>query len=200
MSKEQRRPVTAVVLAAGQGKRMGQTKQLLPWGNTTVLGQTLRNLRASAAHDILVVVGHDAEEVTKEAAVVGVPVIHNPNYAAGEMLSSLKVAVRHVDDDCAAVLVMLADQPMVAPETIDLLLAAFQRGEGELIAPVYEGKRGNPVLIGRRYFAELLELPAGGAPRDLLRRHAAEMVSISVETDTTLRDLDRPGDYERWRP
>lgn len=200
MREEQRKRVTAVVLAAGQGKRMGRTKQLLPWGETTVLGQTLRNLRASAVHDILVVVGHRAEGVAKEAAAIGVPFVHNPNYATGEMLSSLKVAVRYVDDDCAAVLVMLADQPMVAPQTINELLAAFQRGEGELIAPVYEGKRGNPVLIGRRYFAELLELPAEGAPRDLLRRHTAELILVPVTTDTVLRDLDDPQQYERWRP
>lgn len=200
MREEQRKRITAVVLAAGQGKRMGRTKQLLPWRETTVLGQTLRNLRASAVHDILVVVGHQAEEVAKEAAAIGVPFVHNPNYATGEMLSSLKVAVRHMDDDCAAVLVMLADQPMIAPQTINELLASFQRGEGELIAPVYEGKRGNPVLIGRRYFAELLELPADSAPRDLLRRHMAELILVPVTTDTVLRDLDEPAQYERWRP
>jgi molybdenum cofactor cytidylyltransferase len=199
VSEVQRR-VTAVVLAAGQASRMGRTKQLLPWGDTTVLGQTLRNLQTSNVHDILVVAGHDAEPVAGVAAAAGVPVVYNPDYATGEMLSSLQVAVRHLPDDRTAVLVMLADQPMVEPETIDTLLAAYWQGQGELIAPSFEGRRGNPVLIGRRYFAELLDLPAGGAPRDLLRRYAAEVVRVDVETDTVLRDLDKIEEYERWRP
>lgn len=199
VSEVQRR-VTAVVLAAGQASRMGQTKQLLPWGETTVLGQTLGNLRASAVHDILVVVGHDAEPVAGVAAAAGVPIVYNPDYATGEMLSSLQVAVEHLPDDRAAVLVMLADQPLVEAETIDALLGAYWQGQGELIAPFFAGRRGNPVLIGRRHFVELLALPADGAPRDVLRRHAAEVVSVSMETDTILRDLDNPDEYERWRP
>jgi molybdenum cofactor cytidylyltransferase len=192
--------VTAVVLAAGQATRMGHTKQLLPWGETTVLGQTLRNLRASAVDDILVVTGHERGAVTAIAAAHGVPVVDNPGYATGEMLSSLQVAVGTLPPDCAAVLVMLADQPMVEPETINALLEAFWQGEGELIAPSFAGQRGNPVLIGRRYFAELLALPAGSAPRDLLRRHAAGLFWLPVESDTILRDLDNRDDYQRWRP
>jgi molybdenum cofactor cytidylyltransferase len=197
---EVHRRVTAVVLAAGQATRMGQTKQLLPWGETTVLGKTLRNLQASAVHNITVVVGHEAEPVAGVAAAAGVPILYNPDYAAGEMLSSLKVAVRKVPPSCAAVLVVLADQPMVEPETVDLLLAAYWQGQGELIAPFFEGRRGNPVLIGRPYFEELLDLPSGGAPRDLLRKYAAEVVHVPVETDTILRDLDDPDEYDRWRP
>jgi molybdenum cofactor cytidylyltransferase len=197
---EVHRRVTAVVLAAGQGTRMGRTKQLLPWGETTVLGQTLCNLQASAVHNITVVVGHEAEPVAAVAAACGVPIVYNPDYAAGEMLSSLKAAVRKAPADCAAVLVMLADQPMVGPETIDSLLVAYWQGQGELIAPFFEGRRGNPVLIGRAHFDELLALPPGGAPRDLLQRHAAEVVPIPVETDAVLRDLDKLEEYERWRP
>jgi molybdenum cofactor cytidylyltransferase len=89
---------------------------------------------------------------------------------------------------------------MVEPETVDLLLAAYWQGQGELIAPFFEGRRGNPVLISRSYFDELLELPPGGAPRDLLREYAAEVVHVPVETDTILRDLDDPDEYDRWRP
>jgi molybdenum cofactor cytidylyltransferase len=179
---------------------MGQTKQLLPWGETTVLGQTLHNLQASAVHNITVVVGHEAEPVAGVAAAAGVSIIYNPDYAAGEMLSSLKAAIRKVPAGCAAVLVVLADQPMVRPETIDLLLAAYWQGQGELIAPFFAGRRGNPVLIGRPYFDELLNLPLGGAPRDLLRKHPAEVIRVPVETPSILHDLDDPDEYERWRP
>ena len=198
--REVQQRVTAVVLAAGEGARMGQTKQLLPWGDTTVLGQTIRNLGQTAVHHQLIITGHQAETVTAIAQAEGVETLHNPNHAAGEMLSSLQTAVRQLPGSVTAVLVVLADQPMVEPETIDLILAAYWQGKGELIAPVHAGRRGNPVLIGRRYFADLLALPPGDAPRTLLRRHANQLHLVNVPTDTVLRDLDSPEQYQRERP
>ncbi len=192
--------VTAVVLAAGQGKRMGRTKQLLPWGETTVLGQTLRNVLGSAVHDCIVVSGHKAEAVAAIAKAEGVRVVHNSDYVAGEMLSSLQTAVRQLDGGVAAVLVMLADQPMVASETLDQILSAFWQGRSDLVAPIFEGKRGNPVLIGRRYFEELLALPIGAVPRDLVKRYSDKLYLVEVGSDSVLRDLDQVEDYERLRP
>ncbi len=198
--REVQQRVTAVILAAGEGARMGQTKQLLPWGSTTVLGQTIRNLGQTAVHHQLVITGHEADKVRQIARAAGVETLHNPDYAAGEMLSSLQTAVRQLPAKVTAVLVMLADQPMVEPETIDQILAAYWQGKGELMAPAYQGRRGNPVLIGRRYFAELLALPPGDAPRTLLRRHADQLHLVAVPTDSILRDLDSPEQYERKRP
>lgn len=197
---EVHRRVTAIVLAAGESERMGQTKQLLPWGHTTVLGQTLANLKASAASEILVVTGHDALAVEAIAAEAKVPTIHNPNYAGGEMLSSLQVALRNLPENRAAVLVVLADQPLVESETIDQLLFAYWQGGSEIVAPSYQGQRGNPVLIGRPFFDELLALPTGSAPRDLLKRHPAAIRLIDVPARSILVDLDSPAHYERWRP
>lgn len=198
--RELHQRVTTVILAAGEGKRMGETKQLLPWGSTTVLGQTIRNLQQTAVHNLLVITGHEAETVNKVAREADVKTLHNPDYAAGEMLSSLQTAVRQLPENITAVLVMLADQPMVKPETIDLLLEAYWQGHSDLIAPVFEGRRGNPVLIGRSYFAELLALPPGDAPRTLLHRHADKLHLVEVPTDSILRDLDKPEQYERERP
>ncbi|MGD2050227.1 MAG: selenium cofactor biosynthesis protein YqeC [Chloroflexota bacterium] len=197
---EVHRRVAAVVLAAGESERMGRTKLLLPWGQTTVLGQTLANLKASAANEILVVSGHEASTVETIAAEAKVPTIHNPNYAAGEMLSSLQVAVQNLPGNRAAVLVVLADQPLVKPETIDQILISYWQGGSEIIAPAYQGQRGNPVLIGRPFFDELLGLPVGSAPRDLLKRHPAAVRLIHVPTQSILVDLDTPAHYDRWRP
>jgi molybdenum cofactor cytidylyltransferase len=198
--REVHQRVTAVILAAGKGKRMGETKQLLPWGDTTVLGQTIRNLQQTAVYDLLVITGHEAAAVNKIAQEAGVKTLHNPDYAAGEMLSSLQTAVHQLPANITAVLAMLADQPMVESTTIDLLLEAYWQGHSDLIAPVFGGRRGNPVLIGRDYFAELLALPPGDAPRTLLRRHADELHLVEVPTDSILRDLDKPEQYERERP
>lgn len=192
--------VVAVVLAAGTASRMGRAKQLLPWGQHTILEQTLHNVRQSRIEQIVVVTGYRAEEVAALARRAGATVVHNENYEEREMLSSLQVAVAHLPADCAGVLVMLADQPLVEAQTINRLLAAFQEGRGNIIAPTYEGRRGNPVLIGKRFFHELLALPLGAAPRDLLRRHPEALQLVPVASDSVLLDIDRPADYERHRP
>jgi len=192
--------VTAVVLAAGESKRMGRTKQLLPWGNSTVLGKTLANLAVSLVHDVVVVSGYQAQDVAKIATAHGAATLHNSAYATGGMLSSLQVAVRALHPDRGAVLAVLADQPMLAPKTIDQLLIAHWQGRGHLVAPAYQGRRGNPVLIDRAYFDELLALSPGDAPRTLLRRHPEQLHLVAVEDPTVLQDLDLPEDYQRWRP
>jgi molybdenum cofactor cytidylyltransferase len=192
--------VTAVILAAGQAKRMGQTKQLLSWGSTTVLGQTIRNLKQTAVHKTWVISGHEAEAVEAIAAAEQVNCLHNPDFATGEMISSLQTAVRQLPSHITAVLVILADQPMVQPAIIEQILAAYWQGKGDLIAPVYQGQRGNPVLIGRAYFEELLQLTPKDAPRTLLRRHPDKLHLLPVTSSTILRDLDSPEQYERERP
>lgn len=190
--------VTAAILAAGQAKRMGQLKQLLPWGATTILGQTIRNIKASAVHDCVVVTGHKSDATAAVAADEQVATVTNPGYAAGEMLSSLQTAVVHLPQQISAVLVMLADQPMVEPKVIDSLLQAYWRGSGDIIAPQNKGKRGNPVIIDRCHFAELLALPSGAAPRDLLRKH--EVTLVPVESESVLQDIDDLEDYRRYQP
>jgi molybdenum cofactor cytidylyltransferase len=124
-------PVTAVILAAGQGKRMGQTKQLLPWGQTTVLGQTKQNTRRSLATDVCVVSGHEAEKVEAIAIAENVYAIRNMYYADAEMLSSLQTAVAQLPEKVTAVLVILADQPLIAADIMDQLLNAFWQGKGD---------------------------------------------------------------------
>lgn len=179
---------------------MGRTKPLLPWGRTTMLGQTLANLLASTVDDLLVVTGHDAPAVEQEAASHGVRAVFNAAYAAGEMISSLQAALDALPESCSAVLVVLADQPLIPPAIIDQVIDAFRAGKGEIVAPVYRGLRGHPVLFGRRFFPALRALPPGAAPRDLLREQADALYLLPVESDTILLDLDRPGQYEQFRP
>lgn len=198
--REVHRQVTAVVLAAGQSRRMGRQKLLLPWGETTVLGETLRRAGETAVTRRLVVTGHDAAAVAQIARQQDADVLHNPLAAAGgEMITSLQAALRQLPADVAAVLVVLGDQPLVQPATIDRLLEAFWQG-AELAAPTYQAQRGNPVLIGRRYFADLLALPPTAAPRDVLRRHADALQLLPVDDPGIVQDLDRPEAYAALRP
>ncbi len=179
---------------------MGQTKQLLPWGDTTVLGQVLQNLKASSLHDSLVISGHEASAVEAVALAEDVEAVHNVHYNSGEMISSLQTAVRHLPTNTDAILVMLADQPLVTPAIIDHLLTAYRQGKGDIIAPVYNGQRGNPVLISRRFFPDLLALSPGSAPRDLLRRQPDAIHLVEIADESVLIDLDDPKTYQRWQP
>lgn len=197
--KEVRRRVAAVVLAAGESRRMGRNKLLLPWGDMTVLGRVLANVSASDVHSTVVVTGHDREHTETIASQMDVPTLQNEDYAKG-MLASVQAAVRHLPPAVDAAFVVLGDQPLVGPEIINRLLSAYAEDPRGLIAPVYRGRRGNPVLIDRRYFAELLALPQEAAPRVLLQHHGDDVHYVECESDAILHDLDRPEDYERLRP
>ncbi len=188
--------ITAVILAAGKSERMGVPKLSLAWGDGTILEQTMSRAQESLAHDLLLVTGHDAAAVQKMARGVTppVPTIHNAAHADGEMILSLQTAVAHLDNSIEAILVLLGDQPLVETAVLNQLMHAFWRGEGEIIAPAFEGQRGNPVLIARAHFAELLALPPDAAPHHLLRRHPVTL--IPVGSDSILKDVDDPKSYE----
>ena len=190
--------VIGIILAAGQSKRMGRSKQQLPWGDTTVLGQTIRNLKQSAVHTVLVVTGHETAAATAIAAAEGVSAVFNPRYAEGEMVSSLQKAITYLEPQDGAVLVMLADQPLVEAETINKIIEAYWQDMSAIIAPEHHGQRGNPVLFDRRHFAEILALPPGSAPRDVIKRH--KVTIVPVESPSVLQDIDQPQDYQRHKP
>lgn len=190
--------IAAVVLAAGLSSRMGQSKALLPWGeNQTVIEQILGQLQQINLEQILVVTGHLAEQV--QAKAMDVAAVHNLHYATGEMLSSLKVGLLAQAETTDAVLVVLADQPRLQTDIVRQLVQAFEDGKGEIVAPRYQGERGHPMLISRRYWDEILALPAGGAPRDVIQKQRDRLNFVDVETDSVLSDIDTPEDYERER-
>lgn len=195
--------VTAVVLAAGRSERMGEAKLLLPWdaphGASTILGATLANVLAAEPDEVLLVSGAYRQGVEAVAMKMGVRVVHNQNFAAGEMLSSLQTAVRQLPAETAGMLVMLGDLPFVPAGVMVEVMGAFRAGLGEIVAPVCEGRRGHPVLWGRRFFERLLALPATAVPRALMRAEDTAVHLVSVEEEGIWRDIDTPAQYARWR-
>lgn len=198
-AREVHRPVTGVVLAAGQSTRMGEPKLLLPWGEgSTMIREVCRTALASAGmQEVVVVTGAWREGV--EEALAGLPVrfVHNPEHAEGEMLSSVKAGLRALLDDAAAALVFLGDQPGLEPGVVDEVLRGYAEGRGRIIAPTYQGRRGHPVLFDRATWDALIALPVGSAPRDLLRARDADVVEVDTNTPTVLQDIDTPDDYEQ---
>ncbi len=196
---EVRRRIGAVVLAGGLSSRMGQLKVLLPWDERPIINVILDRLRHARMDEIMVVTGHNAEKVRAAIAKEGVRYTHNADYKEGDMLSSLQAGIRALPPGIAACLVVLGDQPQLDIRVISDVVAAYAEGKGTIIAPSFQRRRGHPILIDRMYWPELLDLPQGAAPRDVINAHSDAIAYVNVDNDSILRDIDTPDDYQRER-
>lgn len=197
---EVQRSVGAVVLAAGMSTRMGQPKVLLPWTERrTIIEHIVEQLIHSRIDHIVVVTGHNADEVKALVKPLGARVVFNRGYKTGEMLSSLKVGLRALPEHVAAGLVVLGDQPRLQTRVIYNVLKAYAEGAGEIVAPSYQMRRGHPILIARRFWPELMSLKRSAAPRDVINAHQDSIAYVEVDTDSVLRDIDTPDDYRDER-
>ncbi len=185
--------VPVLLLAAGQSRRMGpDNKLLLPVEGKPMVRHAAEAALASQAEGVVVVTGHEAEAV--RAALADLPLVfaHNPDYASG-LASSLKRGLAALPGEPDAVLVQLGDMPAVSQEVIDRLIAAFNPAEGRSICiPTFKGKRGNPALIARRYFAELQTLQGDVGARHLISDYPEQVAEVAMPDGAVLLDLDTP--------
>ena len=188
------RRIAGLVLAAGLSSRMAPANKLLAKGagGETIVGRVADALVASKVETAIVVVGHAAEQVV--AALAGRPVtfVQAPDYTAG-LSASLRAGIAALPSDISAALVCLGDMPLVTPQLIDQVIDAYDPGEGRaIVVPTHRGKRGNPVLWDRRFFADILALTGDTGARALLMRHAEYVVEIEVGSEAVLTDFDTP--------
>ena len=133
--------ICAIVPAAGESRRMGRHKLLLPFGSTTVIAHIVDQLLASVVDEVLVVVGHAGDRVAEALGDRPVTIVPNPDYRSG-MLSSVRCGLRAVPEGCRAVLVALADQPTITRRLIDKLVGAYASNDKGIVVPVHGGRRG----------------------------------------------------------
>jgi molybdenum cofactor cytidylyltransferase len=201
MKAEPNSRVAAIILAAGKSTRMGGAKQLLGLGESTVLGQTIENVRRSAVDEIVLVLGASAEAIRRQlpsALLEGLKVVLNPAYEQG-MASSLRAGLSALDPKVEAALIVLADQPFVRPETLNHLANQHHRTKAQIVIPTYQGVRGNPVLLDHAIFPEVMALQGDVGCRAIFGRHKEETVNLEVEDEGILLDIDNQADYERLR-
>ncbi len=191
--------LAAVVLAAGQSRRMGQAKINLPWGQTTVLGQIVSVLSEAGLPEILVVTGAHPLQPCPEWAELPLRFVHNPD-PAGEMLSSLQLGLRSLPGHVQAVLIALGDQPHIQAAVVRALLQAHCLSRAPLVLPSYQNHRGHPWLVDRSLWPDILALRTPQTGRDFLNAHANAVQYLLVDTPSVLQDLDTPEDYEQSRP
>jgi len=186
--------ISTIILAAGESRRMGQPKMLLPWDKSTVLQTLIKTFQAAGIKDILVVTGGAHEQVD---ALVGqtVQTVFNKNYARGEMLSSIQMGLKTKMSESRAVLIALGDQPQVQTRCIQQILQEYKRTNASLIVPSYKMRRGHPWLVARELWDEILKMPVGETSREFLNRHAHDIHYVQLDTASILQDLDTPEDY-----
>lgn len=172
--------VSAILLAAGESKRMGGAKLLLPFGSSTILEQTVDNLLNSRVDDVIVVLGHSAAEMTRLIANRPVTITINQNYREG-MSTSVVAGLNIVSDNAQGIMLVLADQPLVDSQTINLLLDTFATHDKGIIIPVYQGERGHPVIFANRYKGELLRLKGDVGGREVIDQHPDDILEVDVD-------------------
>ena len=151
----------------------------------------LENVRSAKLDDVIVVLGAHADEIRRQVRFGGERVVVNPDYAQG-MSTSLQAGLRALADGAEGAMIVLADQPYVTARTMGLLAAEFRRARPPALAPSFEGRRGNPVVIGAALFPELMELRGDAGFRAIAARHA--VAELAVDDPGVLMDVDQPSD------
>jgi molybdenum cofactor cytidylyltransferase len=185
--------IAAVVLAAGRSTRMGGPNKLLAEiARRPLVRIAAEAALASGAKPVIVVAGHQHDQV--EQALTGLPVrvVHNPNFADG-LGTSLRVGIAAVPAEADGAIVLLGDMPQVDARLIDRLITAFDPDRGALVVvPTFEGKRGNPVLWSRRFFPDLMAIEGDVGARHLIGRYGEAVVEVPVDGKGALTDIDTP--------
>jgi molybdenum cofactor cytidylyltransferase len=189
--------IVAVVLSAGESSRMGRPKALLPIEDETFLERIVKALKRAGVGKIVVVIGHNAEEMRSQVDHLPVKILVNHQYKLGQ-LSSLHVAIRHIlsDPDCDGILVHLVDHPYINATLVSQMIEAFYASGKLIVRPRYQGKRGHPVILSRKLFTELLNAPIEQGAKAVVNAHAADTLEIDSDEGVTI-DIDTPDEYSQ---
>ena len=174
---------------------MGKPKQLMPFGQSTILAQAIDNLAGSAVDEIIVVLGYRAEEITKTITTKPVKIAINPNYREG-MSTAITAGLNLVAGQSQAVMLALGDQPLVDSQTINRLIGQFYNHDKGIVIPTYQGKRGHPVIFAIKYKPELLELKGDIGAREIIKNHADDTLEVAVDSEGIISDIDTRSDYQ----
>lgn len=185
----------AVVLAAGYSSRMGCFKPLLDMGGQSALERVIQTLQQGGISSVVVVTGHQQEQLEPIISRMGAQNAYNDRFAEG-MFTSVQQGISALPAEASGCLFTLVDYPLIEPEVIGLLLAEHEEEPEKFIVPTFQGKKGHPLVIPMVYRQEILENDGKEGLKGITRRHEAQMIRIPVETETVVLDMDTPEAYE----
>ena len=188
--------ISGILLAAGLSTRMGEPKQLLPFGESTIVETVVDNMLGAKFDEIIVVVGHRAAEVQKQLGTRPIKIVFNPDYRDG-MLTSAQAGIRARKENGEFAL-MLVDQPFITSALINQVIEAYQQTEKDIAVPSHNYKRGHPVIFDQKYASDILALGTeSDGVRTLFKKYSDDIHYVAVDTDSVLRDIDYREDYKR---
>lgn len=191
-----KRFVSGLVLGAGASSRLGEPKQLLPYRGTTLLGWVVAQAgRAAGLDEVVVVLGRAADEIRERVDFGTAKVVDNPVFGDG-CASSYRAGIGAVDPKCEAIMILLGDQPGVAPEIIDRVADEWKRGDAQIVLTSYRGRKGHPMLFAKPLFDRLVGLHGDKAAWKLVDANP-ELVGEAVFDLPFPEDIDTREDFER---
>jgi molybdenum cofactor cytidylyltransferase len=186
--------LAAVILSGGASRRMGSPKALLPYQGRPFLEHLLDITKPPKVQVRRVVLGADADPIRKEIALPEDQVVVNLDWENGQ-LSSLQAAIRSLPRDVEALLVCPVDHPLVSAALLDELMDAFQKTRAPVVVPLYEGRRGHPVIFSAAVFSELLAAPLNVGARAVVWAHKGEIVEVSTNEEGCVLNLNDPNAF-----
>jgi molybdenum cofactor cytidylyltransferase len=189
--------ITVIILAAGESRRMGRPKMLLPWKNSTVLGQVLATYQNAGVHDLLVVTGGARQQV-EQLIATHARTVFNQDYATGDMLGSIQCGIQHLDLRTKAILIALGDQPLIQEQSVRMIIKAYTASGPSIVVPSFQHRRGHPWLVSAWHWPEILCMRAPLTMREFLQSHRDEICYVEVDDPGVLQDLDTPEDYQKY--
>ncbi len=187
--------ISAILLAAGESKRMGAFKQLLPFEGKTFVQCAVDNLMASGADEIICVTGHRASDVRAALQDRAVIFAHNADYTSG-MSASIKHGIEAVSKDAEAVLIALADQPQIGAAVIRRLIETWKKDRPLILVPVFDERNGHPVIFDISLKGEILSVDPCEGLRQVVQAHKDEVLRVEASVEVLI-DFDLPQDYNR---
>ena len=173
---------------------MGRPKALLPFRGSTFLENILDTISQSQIGHTIVVVGHHRREI--ESLGIRVPVVFNPNYEQG-MVTSFQAGIQALSSDILGAFLFLVDHPLVEISTIEAMIPSA--GEDRIVQPAFEGRRGHPVLFGKKVLDEILQLPPSEGADTVVRKDPERLFEIPVKSGAILLDIDTPEQFARFQ-
>lgn len=190
--------ISAVLLAAGKSTRMPPCKQLSEIHGLTMIEHVLRSIQESKVDEIIVVLGFMADEILKRVPMKGVRTVLNPRYEEGQS-TSLKAGLKAVNKKAEAVIFFLCDQPFVEASVINKIISQYEKNRAPTLVPTYKGKRGNPVLVDRSLFDEIMSISGDTGAKPVIMRHDRAVREVEVDSPSVLLDIDTMEDLEEFK-
>jgi len=186
-----------IILAAGEGKRMGKVKLTLPLGNKQLIEWALQAAKLTPLDKYFLVVRPEDKEIIKTGEKWGAEIVLNPEYRSGMSTSIRKALSQILSEDVEGFFIILGDQPLINPSILYKMLLAFTPGKKEIVVPFYKDRQGNPVFFDGYWKDELMKLSGDVGGRVLIKAHPERIKRFKISDESILLDIDREEDYEK---